>query len=37
MLAGDVQRGTPLQGSAEPVRFTLTTKAALDDALALKK
>ena len=34
VLAGDVQVGRPLQGGEHPVRFTLTTEAALNDGLA---
>ena len=34
VLAGDVQVGPPLEGGEHPVRFTLTTEAALNDGLA---
>ncbi|MBY6058702.1 cation:proton antiporter [Leisingera daeponensis] len=34
VLAGDVQVGPPLKGGEHPVRFTLTTEAALNDGLA---
>lgn len=34
VLAGDVQVGPPLEGREHPVRFTLTTEAALNDGLA---
>jgi NhaP-type Na+/H+ or K+/H+ antiporter len=34
VLAGDVQVGPPQQGGEHPVRFTLTTEAALNDGLA---
>ena len=34
VLAGDVQVGPPLEGGEHPVRFALTTEAALNDGLA---
>ncbi|MFW8636278.1 cation:proton antiporter [Cribrihabitans pelagius] len=34
VLAGDVQVGPPQEGDEHPVRFTLTTEAALNDGLA---
>ncbi len=34
VLAGDVQVGAPQEGGEHPVRFTLTTEAALNDGLA---
>ncbi|SDE63076.1 cation:proton antiporter [Limimaricola pyoseonensis] len=34
VLAGDVQVGPPQEGEEHPVRFTLTTEAALNDGLA---
>lgn len=34
VLAGDVQVGPPQEGNEHPVRFTLTTEAALNDGLA---
>jgi len=34
VLAGDVQVGPPHEGEEHPVRFTLTTEAALNDGLA---
>ena len=34
VLAGDVQVGPPMEGNEHPVRFTLTTEAALNDGLA---
>ncbi|EAQ05053.1 Na+/H+ antiporter, CPA1 family protein [Pseudooceanicola batsensis HTCC2597] len=34
VLAADVQVGPPLEGKEHPVRFTLTTEAALNDGLA---
>ena len=34
VLAGDVQVGRPQEGGEHPVRFTLTTEAALNDGLA---
>ncbi len=34
VLAGDVQVGPPQEGKEHPVRFTLTTEAALNDGLA---
>lgn len=34
VLAGDVQVGLPHEGAEHPVRFTLTTEAALNDGLA---
>ncbi|MBY6067834.1 cation:proton antiporter [Leisingera aquaemixtae] len=34
VLAGDVQVGPPMEGDEHPVRFTLTTEAALNDGLA---
>ena len=34
VLAGDVQVGPPQEGAEHPVRFTLTTEAALNDGLA---
>jgi NhaP-type Na+/H+ or K+/H+ antiporter len=34
VLAGDVQVGPPQQGGEHPVRFALTTEAALNDGLA---
>ncbi len=34
VLASDVQVGPPLEGGEHPVRFTLTTEAALNDGLA---
>ncbi|WP_175392906.1 cation:proton antiporter domain-containing protein, partial [Leisingera sp. JC1] len=34
VLAGDVQVGPPMEGGEHPVRFTLTTEAALNDGLA---
>ena len=34
VLAGDVQVGPPHEGAEHPVRFTLTTEAALNDGLA---
>lgn len=34
VLAADVQVGPPQEGSEEPVRFSLTTEAALNDGLA---
>lgn len=34
VLAGDVQVGPPQEGGEHPVRFTLTTEAALNDGLA---
>lgn len=34
VLAGDVQVGRPGEGGEHPVRFTLTTEAALNDGLA---
>lgn len=34
VLAGDVQVGPPMEGGEHPVRFALTTEAALNDGLA---
>ena len=34
VLAGDVQVGPPLEGSEHPVRYALTTEAALNDGFA---
>ena len=34
VLAGDVQVGPPLEGREDPVRFTLTAEAGLNDGLA---
>ena len=34
VLAGDLQVGPPLEGGEHPVRFALTTEAALNDGLA---
>ncbi|PJE38188.1 sodium:proton antiporter [Pseudooceanicola lipolyticus] len=34
VLAGDVQVGPPLEGNEHPVRFALTTEAAINDGLA---
>jgi len=34
VLAGDVQVGPPQEGSEDPIRFTLTTEAGLNDGLA---
>jgi NhaP-type Na+/H+ or K+/H+ antiporter len=34
VLAGDVQVGPPLEGKEDPVRFTLTAEAGLNDGLA---
>lgn len=34
VLAADVQVGPPLEGGEHPVRFALTTEAALNDGLA---
>jgi NhaP-type Na+/H+ or K+/H+ antiporter len=34
VLAGDLQVGPPLEGGEQPVRFTLTTEAGLNDGLA---